>query len=187
MEEDLKQWHSKLFPNEMNCSFSGEPASDPVLDPATGKIYSLATLKANQGLASLPSDLDSLIKVTVDPAIKPKLPTATSLPSLLSLFQQEWDATALECHLLKKKLYEANCELATALYENDAAKRVIARLIKERDEAKSQLSECVSSGSVPEKPAKKARLEQSEQEMQVDSVLEPALLGLVEETAKRFH
>lgn len=66
---------------------------------------------------------------------KPRPPTLTSLPSLLSVFQSEWDSTMLEIYSLKQQYQQVRQELSRALYQNDSATRVIARLIKERDEA----------------------------------------------------
>jgi len=56
------------------------------------------------------------------------------------LFQNEWDAMMLESYTLKQHLETVRQELAHALYQHDAACRVIARLIKERDSARSTLS-----------------------------------------------
>lgn len=47
----------------------------------------------------------------------------------------------LETFNLKTQFHTTQQELANTLYENDAAKRVIARLIKERDEARVALTE----------------------------------------------
>ena len=110
--------------------------------------------------------------------------TATSVPGLLALFQNEWDALMLETHTLKEHLaatrtvrkeggreggregaragskhtlsyakartqpfpiFSPQQELANALYQHDAACRVIARLARERDTALSQLSALQSS------------------------------------------
>jgi ribosomal 50S subunit-recycling heat shock protein len=47
----------------------------------------------------------------------------------------------LETFTLKSEHAKLRLELSNALYEKDAAKRVIARLIKERDEARSALEQ----------------------------------------------
>jgi pre-mRNA-processing factor 19 len=60
---------------------------------------------------------------------------------MLSLFQNEWDALALQTYTLQQNLHQARQELSTALYENDAAVRVIAQLTKERDEARAALAQ----------------------------------------------
>jgi pre-mRNA-processing factor 19 len=58
----------------------------------------------------------------------------------LKAFQDEWDALVLESYNTKEQLARTREELATALYQHDAAVRVIARLTKERDEARDALS-----------------------------------------------
>ncbi len=79
--------------------------------------------------------------------VRPRPPTVTSIPSLLSLFQNEWDALALENYTLKQHLTQTRQELSTALYQHDAAVRVIARLSRERDEARDALSRITVNGS----------------------------------------
>ena len=83
---------------------------------------------------------EDLIQIKSDRIVRPRPPTLTSIPSLLGVFQEEWDALALETFALKKSLVETRQELSTALYQHDAAVRVIARLTKERDEARDALS-----------------------------------------------
>jgi len=79
--------------------------------------------------------------------VRPRPPTQTSIPALLATFQNEWDAVILESYQLKQQLAETRQELSTALYYNDSAEKVIARLQKERDEARDALSKITISSS----------------------------------------
>ena len=109
--------------------------------------------------------------------VRPRPPTLTSIPSLLSVFQNEWDALALESYTLKQQLIQTRQELSTALYQHDAAVRVIARLSQERDEARDALAKIATSGA----------LTASGDAMQVDSQALPAsLLEKVEATQEKY-
>lgn len=70
-----------------------------------------------------------------------KSPLQASIPATLLQLQNEWDALMLDTYQLKTQYKLTQQQLANALYENDAAKRVIARLVKERDEARVTLSQ----------------------------------------------
>lgn len=85
-------------------------------------------------------EVSDLINLKSEKIVTPRPPTLTSIPSLLSTFQNEWDALALETFTLRQQLQSTRQELATALYQHDAAVRVIARLTRERDEARDALS-----------------------------------------------
>ena len=77
---------------------------------------------------------EDLIELNTPRIVQPRPPTLTSIPSLLGAFQDEWDALALQTYELRQQLAQARQELSTALYQHDAAVRVVARLTKERDE-----------------------------------------------------
>ena len=79
--------------------------------------------------------------------MRPRPPTQTSIPALLATFQNEWDAIVLENYQLNKQLAETRQELSGALYYNDAAEKVTARLQKERDEARDALSKITVSST----------------------------------------
>jgi len=74
---------------------------------------------------------------------QPRPIQATSIPSLLAIMQNEWDNVMQECFNLRKNLTETREELSQALYQYEAARRVIARLMRENEELKAQLKQGV--------------------------------------------
>lgn len=84
--------------------------------------------------------VEDLVTLQSPHTVRPRPPTLTSIPALLGVFQEEWDALALQTYTLQQNLHQTRQELSTALYQNDAAQRVIARLIKERDDARQALA-----------------------------------------------
>ena len=84
---------------------------------------------------------NSLTKhITAPNTAAPRPPTHTSIPALLHLFQNEWDALVLGTHTLEQKYNATRQELSYALYAQDAASRVIARLLRERDAAREYVN-----------------------------------------------
>ena len=121
---------------------------------------------------------DDLVDLKSARVVRPRPPTLTSIPSLLSVFQNEWDALALETYSLRQQLAQTRQELSTALYQHDAAVRVIARLTRERDEAREALSKITinAGGAVG-----------SGDEMQIDSHgLPEAIAAQVDSTQERY-
>lgn len=129
-----------------------------------------------------PLSTEDLITLKSARVVKPRPPTLTSIPSLLSVFQQEWDAMALESYQLKQSLTQLRNELSTALYNNDAAVRVIARLSKERDDARDALGKM----SLNDRRAA-TNGDGGEDAMQVDGAEMPASLAAkVDATQERY-
>lgn len=121
--------------------------------------------------------VDDLVELKSSRVVRPRPPTLTSIPSLLGVFQEEWDALALETYTLKQTLAQTRQELSTALYQHDAAVRVIARLTQERDEARDALSK-ISVGAT--------RAPSGGDAMQVDSTgLPEAVVARIDSTQEK--
>ncbi|KAI8921642.1 Prp19/Pso4-like-domain-containing protein, partial [Entophlyctis helioformis] len=126
---------------------SGEAPHEPVVSAKSGHLFEKRLIlkhlaeRGTDPVSGEPLSEDDLVAVKSAPAfVRPRPPAATSIPTLLLTLQNEWDAVMLETHTLKQQHHAVRLELTTALYEVDAAKRVIGRLLKERDEARSQLA-----------------------------------------------
>ncbi len=133
------------------CAISGQVCTDPVVTPSgyiCERRFLLSKLIDTNGLDPLvdngrelkESDLISIQRPLVT-APPPRLPSVTSFSNLLEMMQQEHDALLLELYDTRKALEETRMELSQALYQNDAAARVVARLSLERDEARRLLSQ----------------------------------------------
>ncbi|GBE78431.1 WD40 repeat-like protein [Sparassis latifolia] len=129
------------------CSISGEPPQDPVVSQKSGHVYErrlilkYITENGTDPITGEKLEESDLITVKANPkAAPPRPPTATSIPALLHTLQNEWDAVMLETFTLKQQYNSLRQELSYALYAQDAATRVVARLIRERDAAREALA-----------------------------------------------
>ncbi len=150
--------------NVLVCALSGQsPIPDPVVTP-TGQICSkkillqklLETNYTNPFTTTsttsnpMPLDESQLIDIQTTSsnsnnsttAILPT--TSNSIPSILNQLSSEYTSLILELYDTRKALQETRQELSVALYQNDAAIRVIARVVLERDLVKKQLADLVS-------------------------------------------
>lgn len=149
------------------CEISGEPLlgnneNEIVVTPSGHiciKRLLLTKLVENGGLdpfetiRQLPLSEDQLVTLQTGSnstsVAAPPRPQATSLPNMLGLIQKEYDALVLELFDTRKALEETRRELSQALYQNDAAIRVVARVAQERDTVKQQLEQWNASSNAP--------------------------------------
>ena len=77
--------------------------------------------------------------IQVAKVAQPRLAEVNSVPAAIGMLQAEWDSQVLESYQIRKRLDDTRKELAHALYQHEAACRVIARLIKEKEEQDKEL------------------------------------------------
>ncbi|KAG9102177.1 hypothetical protein FS749_013380 [Ceratobasidium sp. UAMH 11750] len=143
------------------CAISGEAPIDPVISTKSGHVYERRLITkyiAENGTDPLTGEKleeGDLLTVKASPkSAPPRPPTLTSIPALLHTLQNEWDALMLETFALKQQYNSTRQELSHALYQGDAATRVVARLIRERDSARDALAKVQESmGITPSAPA----------------------------------
>ncbi|KAG4055090.1 hypothetical protein JG687_00009213 [Phytophthora cactorum] len=145
----------------MLCSLSGQVPVEPVVSLKSGHVFEkrllLKYLEQNQQRCPVTGDeLDAeqdLLTLQTAPLAKSSAtsaktaafaPEAASIPQLLATFQNEWDAVILETFTLKQHLEQTRQELSHALYQHDAACRVIARLNAENATLKERVTQLAS-------------------------------------------
>ncbi|KAF4351627.1 pre-mRNA-processing factor 19 [Cannabis sativa] len=131
----------------MNCAISGEVPEEPVVSKNSGLLFEKRLIErhiSEYGKCPITGEsltMDDIVPVKTGKIVRPRPVQAASIPGMLGMFQTEWDSLMLSNFALEQQLHTARQELSHALYQHDAACRVIARLKKERDEARSLLAQ----------------------------------------------
>ncbi|GJN20807.1 hypothetical protein PR202_gb08229 [Eleusine coracana subsp. coracana] len=126
---------------------SGEVPDEPVVSKKSGLLFERRLIERyveDHGKCPVTKEelsMEDILPVKTNKVVKPRPLQAASIPGLLGTFQNEWDALVLSNFALEQQLHTARQELSHALYQHDAACRVIARLKKERDEARTLLTQ----------------------------------------------
>ncbi|KAL3090992.1 hypothetical protein niasHT_013179 [Heterodera trifolii] len=126
------------------CAISGNEPEVAVASPVSGEVFEKRLLikyieeNGTDPITGQKLDTSNLVELKQDPGIRSmqKSLATASLPSLLKQLQDEWDATMLNNFTLRQELKAAREELTHALYQNDAACRVINRLSSELQSAR---------------------------------------------------
>ena len=132
-----------LKDNDGRDPITGEALTEDQLIPIKTGPYTFPSLRSRCPSADTAYEPRSAPST---PSAAPRPPSFTSVPALLHVLQGEWDACMLEMLEMRKQGSELRQELSHALYKEDAAMRVLARVSRERDEARECVSESFANG-----------------------------------------
>lgn len=132
----------------MICAICQLPPEEPVVSPVSGCVFEKRLIRKfisefkKDPVSNEPLEENQLIELkSVAKVIRPRPPSMTSIPDLLSQLRNEWDAGMLDNFELKQHLMTTRQELSHALYQLDASYRVIARLKNQVDDLEAKLRE----------------------------------------------
>jgi hypothetical protein len=93
------------------CAISGNVPEQPVVSTKSGHVFEKSLITkyvAETGkdpISGAELSTEDLLPLNASKTIKPRTSTATSIPGLLGLFHDEWDALMLEHHTLRQNLH----------------------------------------------------------------------------------
>ncbi|KAH8402079.1 hypothetical protein KR009_009564, partial [Drosophila setifemur] len=125
---------------------TNEVPETPVVSPHSGAVFERRVIEkylVENGcdpISGKELKVEELIEIKTPAVVKPKPPSATSIPATLKTMQDEWDALMIHSFTQRQQLQTTRQELSHALYQHDAACRVIARLNKEVAAAREALA-----------------------------------------------
>eukprot|EP00917_Polyrhabdina_sp_WS-2016_P022283 GHVP01048360.1.p1 GENE.GHVP01048360.1~~GHVP01048360.1.p1 ORF type:complete len:502 (+),score=84.12 GHVP01048360.1:44-1549(+) len=128
------------------CCISGVVPEEPVCSK-TGYIFEKRLIEqhiidqAKCPMTQTELTVDDLVPLKFGDIPKPRPSGAASVPGLLKMLCNEWDAVATETFQLRQHLETVRTQLAHTLYQHDAACRVIARLMRDRDASRAQVTQ----------------------------------------------
>jgi pre-mRNA-processing factor 19 len=120
-------------------------AEAPVISKKTGHIYEKRLIEKHLVISNkcpisgIILTKDDFMEIKCESFTKPRYTQTTCIPGMLNELQNDWEKIILETYNNKKQLEAAKQQLSHSLYQYDAACRVIANLVKERDEAREEL------------------------------------------------
>lgn len=123
---------------------SGQTPEEPVVSK-TGYIFEKRLIEKhiqNYGICPISGEIltiNDLYPLKSEKIVKPRPISASSIPGLLSMFQTEWDAIIYEMFSLRRHVNDIRNQLSHSLYQYDAATRVIAKLLKEKNAHKEEI------------------------------------------------
>ncbi|KAG2368783.1 nuclear matrix protein NMP200 [Suillus spraguei] len=175
------------------CSISGEPPQDPVISSKSGQVYERRLIlkyindNGTDPLTGEKLEESDLLTVKANPkTAPPRPPAATSTPALLHMLQNEWDALVLEMFALKQQYNSTRQELSYALYAQDAASRVIARLIRERDAAREALANVQATMGIAPASSAAEDVEMVEENGTQEGALPKEIVDQIDETQQNL-
>ena len=127
------------------CAISGYPPEEPVISK-DGYIFErrlIERLLSETGQCPITKStmtVDDLRPVQVNASNKAMPLSTASLPALMKDFESEWSRVLVDSFNLKAQLDAVQEELARSLYEQESSTRVVAQLMRERDEALAEVS-----------------------------------------------